>query len=491
VPIWRWDGKALTFEDRPRSKAEEHYGLLLARQALELDPTYAPAQLVFLSLVLDKAVEEIGVDQPLAKMPQVKQLLATVNPDLLSAVLDRALTDHRRGVILGTIRALGERGEIRAARSVGKGTPPLVRALNYPDRRVRFAAADALLRIPGIATPPVTTRIVEVLRHELRADPVPRAVVADLNKDRAETVAKFVKEAGFDPVIVPTGKEAIKRVKEAADIDIVLVDYLIPDPEISYVLAQLRADLEGALIPIIITALPPQIDTEVSPALELSLRRMAERYPNVFFVPIPGPNALKHEIPLRITETLGKPLSAEERKAYAAEAIRWFKRMATGEVPGYDIRPAEAAILKALRNDELADLAVEAVGKLPALTAQRALAAVLLDDKRGNNLRIKAAEELVRSIQQHSLVLAADQIRALANLFQTAADPALKAHLALVIGAMRPSARRTGEALQRFVPPAGPVAEPTPKPKEAEKEKEKEPAKEKEKEKEKEKDNDK
>src|SRR5262249_10478578 len=50
VVVWRWQNKGLVSQIMTASQAEEYYGLRFARQALELDPTYPPAQLVFLSL---------------------------------------------------------------------------------------------------------------------------------------------------------------------------------------------------------------------------------------------------------------------------------------------------------------------------------------------------------------------------------------------------------------------------------------------------------
>ena len=50
----------LVAREMTASQAEEYYGLFFARQALYLDPGYLPAQVIFLSLALDK-----GFDQPL------------------------------------------------------------------------------------------------------------------------------------------------------------------------------------------------------------------------------------------------------------------------------------------------------------------------------------------------------------------------------------------------------------------------------------------
>ena len=82
-----WPGAATI----PATKAEEYYGLYFAGQALQLEPTHLPAQVVYLSLALEKGGEEAGLDKPLGK--DVTKLLATVNPDLVNAVLDRALGD--------------------------------------------------------------------------------------------------------------------------------------------------------------------------------------------------------------------------------------------------------------------------------------------------------------------------------------------------------------------------------------------------------------
>src|SRR5262249_30524863 len=66
VTVWRWDGKDIVsgwppkVPTIPASKAEEYWGLRFARQALEIDPEYRPAQEVFLSLALEKAMEPAG-----------------------------------------------------------------------------------------------------------------------------------------------------------------------------------------------------------------------------------------------------------------------------------------------------------------------------------------------------------------------------------------------------------------------------------------------
>src|SRR5439155_12754919 len=67
VPIWRWEDNRLVSYAATASQAEEYFGLRYARWALELDPAYEPAQVLFLSLATDKAMERAGLEQPLGQ----------------------------------------------------------------------------------------------------------------------------------------------------------------------------------------------------------------------------------------------------------------------------------------------------------------------------------------------------------------------------------------------------------------------------------------
>jgi hypothetical protein len=181
---------------------------------------------------------------------------------------------------------------------------------------------------------------------------------------------------------------------------------------------------------------------------------------------------LKPMLDQRIAASMGKPLAAEERKNTTNEAMLWLKRIATGELPGYKAIGAESAILKAMHNEELNSLAVEAAGRLPSRAAQRELATLILDEAVRAEVRASAANELARNIQSHRLVLAGNQVKGLETLFAKTEDGRLRSNLALVIGAMRPDVYKTGERLKAFIPPLPAADKPEPG-KEMPKEKEK------------------
>jgi hypothetical protein len=203
----------------------------------------------------------------------------------------------------------------------------------------------------------------------------------------------------------------------------------------------------------------PDANGEVPPALEQPLGRLAESYLNVWVVPtLLSPASLKAELGEKILQTQGKPLAEAERKANAGLAILWLRRLAVGEVRGYDVRPAGKAILDALRADDLAPMAIEAAGRLPDREAQWALANLALDSNRPVELRAAGAAELARHIAAYGGVLPRKYLAGIDEALRASAqDPKarkLNSNLSLVVGALRPSATQTGERLQRFTPPA-------------------------------------
>jgi CheY-like chemotaxis protein len=358
---------------------------------------------------------------------------------------------------LGVIRALGDRLEPQGARPKSQGVSSLVRALNYPDRRVQFAAADTLLRLPGAPPPQAPGRVIEILRRVVQSDPGLKVIIADPNRDRGLLVADAVKKSGYEPIVVQTGREVLERLAEAADIDAIFVDHQLPNPALRTLLSQLRADVDTAQLPLFVT-IPPLVIGNRPAESVIPLQRMIEPYRNVFLIEASNdPDVVKPLLDTRIAVAMGKPLTEDERKATMAEAMVWLKRLAVGEVPGYNAKGAESAIVKAMRSEELGALAVEAAGRLPGRTVQRELATILLDEAVRAEVRSSAAVELARQINANRLALAKTQIVGIEAIFNKTEDARLKANVALVLGALRPDLYKTGDRLKAFVPlPAAP-----------------------------------
>ena len=461
VRIWRWDGVQVSTKpiELTPAQAEEFFGTRYARQALELDSKYLPAQVVLLSLTLERTLEP-DLDQLLLKPlpPNLKNLLVTTNPELIGTVLERAMDDRKPAVIVATVQALGERGDPRVAKLSPGGNPMgLWRALFYPDRRVQFAAAQATVRIPDV--PPVAkARVVDIYRRALAADPAPKALAAYIPPAKAAEVRKALKDAGFEPVLVPTIKDAFDKLKESSDYDFILLHRGLPELERPFVLSQLRGDYDQAGLPVFMVA-----GKDNQEALE----KLAKKYRGVQAILEPAlslPDEFKARIETQIKAAQGAKLSADERKEFTRVALDALWRMSRGEYAGYDVRPAQVAILAAVRWPDTGLLALEILGRLPGNEIQQRLAGLVLDAK-ADKQRVAAAKELNRHVQKYGVLLAKKYAGALKTTYDTTPDPALKGELAIVVGLMStPNAGQAGAQLFEFRPDA-----PAPPPMEKEK----------------------
>jgi CheY-like chemotaxis protein len=386
--------------------------------------------------------------------------------------LDRALADHNLAVAIPIIQALGARGETRAAHaSPAGGDGQLVRALYYPDRRVQFAAVAALLNMPPAETPVAATRTVDVLRRFAGSQWRRMALVVFPAAERTAELRKALGEAGYGIDAAASLKEAFARIRSSSDYDFILIAPDLPEYELPNVLTQLRSDADAGTVPVLLLAPPNR---------RAGLARFAQTRRNVKVLPeafLAKPEELKKEIhaaikAVEMPDTFLKApqeqrgwLEADfrassyqellgERELYGKYAMEMLRRMAVGELPGYDVRRAEPEVLAALRVGDLAPAALEILGRYPGYQAQRRLAAFVLDAKQGV-LRIKAAEELNRHVKKNGVQLIPEQVTDLRALFTApATDPNLRSQLAVLVGQMQPTTGQTGTRLLRFDPTA-------------------------------------
>ncbi len=171
------------------------------------------------------------------------------------------------------------------------------------------------------------------------------------------------------------------------------------------------------------------------------------------------PDEFKARIESATKNAQGMKLTVDERKEFSRGALDALWRMARGEYAGYDVRPAEGAIVGALRFPDAALLALETLGRLPGTEVQHELAGIVLDSTRGK-LQVPAAKELSRHIQKYGLLLDRKYSTGLKAMFLSVPDPTLKGELAVVAGLMRtPTPQQTGVQLFEFRPdvPAPPM----------------------------------
>jgi CheY-like chemotaxis protein len=452
IKVWEWTGQAIVQRDRTPYEVEENLGPRYAREALDLDPSYQPAQVVMLNLMLERTygnkVEQILM-QPMP--PKMQQLLTTLDADLIMRVLERGMEDRQIPVVLPVIQALGERGEFRAARPSSGQPRGLVRALYYPDRRVQFAAMKAMLRMPPSGTPAVASdRIVELSRRFLASDPNPKALIVYAPIGQEPAARQIAKDLGYEADVARKTHEAVEKGKASADYDLVILHHGMPGAEFPFVYTQLRKDFDLGGLPMIVV---------VEKSREKAVKKFVAKDAGVLVIPeeqFKAGDDFKKIVEEHFKKADIVKLTPAERKDFSRVSMDTLWRMAHGEIQGYNVLPALDVVKRQLRSPENALQALEILGRLPGKEIQYQLAAIATDPAQDAKVRLPAAIELNRHMQKNGVQLDKKQLADLKEAHKESAEGTpFRAQLNVTISMIaRPTAPRTGADLLRFSPDA-------------------------------------
>lgn len=326
LPLWRWDSEALAVKPivLTPSQAREVFALRHAKEALDLAPTYQPAQIVLLSLQMETLYRPEMSKFLLGAMPEGKEmdaLLARIDVDLLSRTLEKAMDENNVAVILGAIRALGQRGDALAAKLSPAGAPRgVVRALDYPDRRVQWAAVQAIVRMPEAPAPVIRLRVLDLIERQLATGTQPRALAIGVPDVKVAPLRNALKELGLQTIVERDFKKGFQRLQESAEYDIVFLHGSLGLLELPYYVNQLRADVDQGVLPIVVLVPAPKADPLTKEAeekerltgLKVIERRVREELAR---------KAIDLELTVKDALERGRQIEALE-KAYAKEKAR-------------------------------------------------------------------------------------------------------------------------------------------------------------------------
>jgi CheY-like chemotaxis protein len=283
VRVWKWDAGTnnVRSEDVTPRQADEWFGLRNLKWAVERNPADDATKAAFVGYAAERAVENTNFGDLATANPAVYALLAATPTSTLNDLLERAIREQRAPLAFATVQALSARATKGASepttRASGDLRPALlVRALDFPDDRVQFAAAVALLRSPPTSNHAAHSKVIEVLKRAAAADPAPsgsaKALLADPAAIRSARVGEMFRQAGFDVESVTTTRDVLRRVSAASDVDLIVLDRHVHSPMIRDFLTQLRSIPSAKSIPVFVVA---SSDQTKPPAVEPLLVRLA------------------------------------------------------------------------------------------------------------------------------------------------------------------------------------------------------------------------
>ena len=453
VGVWSWDTDQRILGESRVSPADAalHVGTRLARYAVILAPERPKNQALYLTFLLARAAREAGSASAIPIGPGTAHDLAMIaGADVVSQSLQIARDLRQTGAARGAIQVLGVNG---GGHDLHRSGGALFDALDDPDRRVRFAAANAILNLDSDRDIPRADRIVRILQQALNDSGDQSCLVIDPNNSRLQTMAGLFEEIGFATQMALTGRDGFRLAVERSDIVLVAIYVNTVRWNLSQTIGNLRDDPRTRLLPLVIYG-PQDSEPELSTLLH--------RTENVrFMLETSTPEMLRKQLGDFADSAEASPLSDAERAEQRQVASFWFAHIARRRwTERFDIGPAEADLAAAAGEPALAASCLTALAAIPTASAQERLHARALTLTNPVEVRELATLELVRHVQEFGLMLVDEHQQQTIAAAAAEESPALASALAAVVGLLQPGDTIVSERLRAFPVPPRPVGRP-------------------------------
>jgi hypothetical protein len=452
VPLWIWltDTNATGIWRATPREATMFRARQFSRQALDLAPEAPDLQALFVASALAYTAHTTESTLRLPSGPGTAHNLAL---SAGAATVAHALTLFMENAdavgAVAALHVLKQIGTKRQLMKTGSDESPVIAALNYPNPRVQFAAATAILETDPDKSFPRAADVVRVLARALNNADSRGCLVIDANEQRGGSIGGLMGSLNLRPQLARTGRDGFRIASERIDIELILLNANTIRWGLSQTIANLRADARTAAIPLVVYG-PKSLEPRLLPLLKKHERL-------TFMVESTTLENIESQIGRLLKRLREAARTPEQRAAQSAQAAFWLAHIANGYRTNlYDLAAAESNLILASHNPEIADNAVRALAAIPSRAAQQELQELTLSDNYDIDLRISAALHLAFHVQRFGLLLSQKQIAELKTSWRSGSPPELATALAAVVGSLKPNAKRVGTRLRRFpkaVPP--------------------------------------
>ncbi len=364
-------------------------------------------------------------------------------------MLQRAVEDKDPPVALGAIAAL--RSTAGEANLIGNEDykQALVQALSFPNRQVRFKAAEALALAKPDSQFTGAQNVVPVLAESLKAT---EGKVALLVMPDLDTRNKFVSLLRANDYSVASGSTLYAALQDGREktigaYDAVFLGLQMSQPDVLGAVGELRGSFDTASVPILVIA------DDVGRGNRLTRGKAGVELLDQAIIDIGDSDRIKDAVESRISRassSLG--LAAVDRDSAMELAIRAAEALeVVGESSVFDVDRAEPAMVSAIRGDN-EKLRIEVAGALAMVnsaSAQEVLTEVALNADHNLAERIAQFDALAKSGRRYGNLMGdSDVVQRLIDLTLNESDLILRAGASKALGALNIKTNKASEIIR-------------------------------------------
>ncbi len=399
-----------------------------AHEALTLNSSLDPALSLYLmaNLRRENRLPEGVVDPSYSSDLQPAGFYAMLSgPERLHDVLARAIADSDDELALDAIDALADTSGTHALVSTDAAKQPLLSALSYPDRRVRFRAAEALAQTRPTSTFPGAHRVTAVLSEAVRQSDARYALVLADDAEMVNSLLASLLDLGYEAFGGLSMADVSSELNLVPGVDLI-VTAVQPDMVLQ-VHADTVSDYKTGSVPILAL-----VNQEEQVRLDNALSDATTRISSA--LKSDDPQELKTAVEAAGATGEGEALSAEQSTEFALTALRLLREVAI-DSDVFNVMEAQPALIQAL-SDDRDDVKVASAAVLSLINdaqAQSALAEAALGNE--GELQLSMLASLAESATYFGNALQVGQTDRLLELVQNSdgelAIAAARAHGAL------------------------------------------------------------
>ncbi|MDA7979218.1 MAG: hypothetical protein MPJ50_10685 [Pirellulales bacterium] len=402
--LWSWSVEDQTVTAQTYSQLQASYAAaaLLSKKLHEILPRSQQATTLYVNATLQSFASERGTTSPLDAGEVALGDVSELGPAALSTALENALDEGRHLSAWAAANLLGESGDQRLLHIGGQDVAPLAAACASPDPRVRYAAANAILRLQPKISFPGSSFVIHTLGHFAATRGAPRVLIADTRMIDAQQLAGLVRMIGLKADTANYSRDMIRQAFSSPDYQAVLFDITLPNADIDLVVQQLRKDPRSAALPIGFMAPVDRLE---------DAENFTRRYASSTALMRPqSEEVLTTQLANLLTSAEIAPLSDEERITYANNSLAWLTQLTQGDKVLFDPLTEAKAAQQAMYVPELAAAAINFQAACGLPESQTALVDYASTLPLPAELRRQAAVGFAASLSQHGVLLTSTQV---------------------------------------------------------------------------------
>jgi len=426
--VWYFSDGVLIYKSVPREIFCDIYAMRMARKTLQADAEYSPAVSLWLASYLRRESNlPEGAKDPLVPATQGRagDYVRAAGANYAQQVLARALRDGHTPVALGAIKALRDvAGDKNLSKIIDRSSvQPLVAAMSYPDRRVRFLSAEVLAMALPTEVYSGYQVVIPVLSDALREGGSKRALLMATGKT-LNVLTDALRNKGYQVIGAAEPLAAMTAARQAGGVDVAIIS----DARLGVRLVDLmRRDPSMATLPVIIVG------------RATALRPMAKADGRVVLVSAGEAVAgVLAALPKAESLTAGKPLTPEEASEWAVRAAKAIRHLGITANKVYSINRAQKTLIGVLKDKRVAVAvaAANALAVMPDPKAQQAIARMADGADSSADIRVPAYVALAESVRRFGNQLTKPQCQAVVDVVNSGIEIAIRQAAAGALGAL-------------------------------------------------------